>query len=280
MIPKERKSPPLQLSEGYRSARRSNSILCALALAWSAAQFDLKTLNFGIAVNIDLSHASIPLILFSAIVYTTARYGLEFAMQPVEVRRWRFAQLDLKISVFLVRSSILILAVSGLDRSVETIFFVILAAIGLIVLSGLAIFIVMMGLAPLLIYLRARRQGGYTSVAARVSESFALAQLIVGFILVILFIALGVASLSYEPLRSLWSTPPSPIALGFFVFTCVLLVVSLFIQHVWYDKLFASPPDYTVKILPDGRKQITGHIPPVDVWDWYIEPVNDDESKD
>jgi hypothetical protein len=53
------KSPPFQfqLSEGYRSARRMTSLFCAIALAWSAAQFELKALSLGYFGNIDLSRA-------------------------------------------------------------------------------------------------------------------------------------------------------------------------------------------------------------------------------
>jgi len=113
------KSQPFQfqLSEGYRAARRMNSFFCAIALAWSAAQFDLKTLSTGYVGNIDLSRASIPLIVASIIAYSTVRFVLEFKMQSVEVRRWGYAQTDFKISIYLVRFTILILAASGLSRS-------------------------------------------------------------------------------------------------------------------------------------------------------------------
>lgn len=271
----EAKSPTLQISEGYRAARRTTSILCALALAWSAAQFDLKTISLGFAGSIDLSRASVPLILVCAIAYTTARCGLEFAMQSVEVRRWRLAQTDLKLSVFLVRATILVLAASGLDRSVDTVFYVVLVALGVLVGSGLALFLGMMALMPLLIYIRSRQ--GRTSIASRVMESLAWAELIVVFALVALLVALGVASLYYEPLRSLWTVPPSPLALGLFVLACVAIVVSMYFQRVWYGKLFASPPAFTEQRLPDGSIQRTYHNNPPVVWDWYSQPVNDEQ---
>lgn len=113
---------------------RTKSILCAISLAWSAAQFDLKTLSLGFIGNIDLSRASILLILVCAIAYTAARYVLEFEMQSVEVRRWLLAQADFKMSIFLVRVTILILVASGLSRSVETVVYVVLAAVGVFAL--------------------------------------------------------------------------------------------------------------------------------------------------
>jgi hypothetical protein len=268
------KSPNLQLSEGYRAARRTTSILCALALAWSAAQFDLNTISLGFATSGDLSRASVPLILACAIAYTMARSGLEFAMQSVEVRRWRLAQADFKLSVLLVRAAILVLAASGLDRSVDTVFYILLGALVVLVGSGFALSLGTMVLMPLMIYIRSRQ--GRTSIASRAIESLAWAELIVVLALVALLVALGVASLNYEALRVLWTVPPSPLSLWLFVLACVAVVVSMFFQRVWYGKLFATPPAYTEQRLPNGGIQRTYHNHPPDVWDWYSQPVNDE----
>lgn len=233
-------SHTLQLSEGYRSVRRTISILCAIALGWSTAQFDLKAISLGFAGSADLSRASIPVILVCAIAYSMARCVLEFAMQSVEVRRWRYAQADIKLSVFLVQATILILAASGLDRSVDIVLYVALAVLAVLVGATLARFTVMMGLMPLLIYVRSRQ--GRRSIASRTYESLAWTELIVVLALVVLLVVLGVASLHYEPLRSLWTIPPSALALALFVFACVAIVVSTYLQRAWYEKLFAAPP--------------------------------------
>jgi hypothetical protein len=272
----ESKSSTLQISEGYRAARRTTSILCALALAWSAAQFDLKTISLGFAGSVDLSRASVPLILLCAIAYSSARCGLEFAMQSVEVRRWRLAQSDLELSVFLVRGTLLVLAASGLDRSVDAVFYVLLAALGVLVGSALAIFLGMLALTRLLIYMESRHRP--PSIASRVIESLAWAELIVVATLVALLIALGYASLHYEPMRSLWTVPPSPLALWFFVFACVAIVLSMYFQSVWYGKLFARPPAFTERRTPDGKIIRTYHKYPPTVWDWYSQPVTDQQS--
>lgn len=198
-------------------------------------------------------------------------------MQSVEVRRWRFAQADFKISIFLVRVTIVILTASGLNRSVETVLYVVLGALVVFIVSGATLFLVMMGLMPLLIYIRTRQ--GRWSVAARASESLFWAELIVVCVLLIILVALGVASLYYEPLQSLWTSPPSPLTLGFFVFTCIAVVASLYLQRIWYGKLFAIPPDFTEQRLSDGSIQRTYHNNPPDVWDWYSQSVNDVESK-
>ena len=116
-------SLPIQLAEGYRVARKNTSIFCALGLGWSAAQFDLKSISLGPAGNLDLSGASVAIILAGGIAYTMARCTIEFAMQTKEVRRWHLAQADFKLSVFVVRATVLILAASGLSRSVETVLY-------------------------------------------------------------------------------------------------------------------------------------------------------------
>ncbi len=82
----------LRLSEGYRAARRLNSILCAITLAWSAAQFDIKTLSMKYIGSNDFSRASIPVILICTIAYTTTRCVLEFAMLQSGKNTYRFYQ--------------------------------------------------------------------------------------------------------------------------------------------------------------------------------------------
>jgi len=41
--------------------------------------------------------------------------------------------------------------------------------------------------------------------------------------------------------------------------------------------LFASPPNFTEKRLPNGRVGITFRTNAPAVWDWYSQPVNDEQ---
>lgn len=266
------KNMSFQISEGYRAARRTTSILCAIALAWVAAQFDFKTVSLGYLGGVDLSQASISLVLFCAIAYTSVRLVFEYAMQSVEIRRWKFAQADFELSVFLIRAAILMLAASGLDRSIETVLYIALAVLAVLVGSEIFIGVVGFALMPLLIYIRLRQ--GRTSIASRAIESFAWAELIVYIALVAMLIGIGVASLQYEPLRSLWSVPPSPTALGIFILASVAMVVSRKTMHVWCRRLFATPPVCIEHRLPDGVIQVTFPLKTQDVWDWYSQPIN------
>lgn len=248
---------PLQISEGYRGARRYTSVLCALGLAWSAAQFDVKSLNLGSAGVVDLSNASISLVLACGIAYMMARCMIEYAMQPDEVRQWHLAQTDFRLSLFLVQTTLLMLAAGGLNRSVDTVVYV---AFGTLILMGgsfLLIFLGTMALMPLRMFFRARQ--GRISAASSAFEAMAWSEVIVLILVVALLVALGVASLEYELLRSLWTAPPSPIAVAIFVAAAIAVVINLKFQEFWEGKLFARPAPYTMTTLPDGSTGISFH---------------------
>jgi len=243
----------MEITDAYRHARRNTSILCGISLAWSAAQFELKSLSFGPAESIDLSHASVPIMLACGIVYTLTRCAIEFAMQSVDVRRWRLAQIDFKITVFLVRATLLMLAAGAIYRSFKTVVYV--AAIILLVFIG-SRFLMILGMfifMPLMIYIRSR-QGRY-SVASRAIEAMFWSEVTAMMIVVIVLIALGVASLCYEPLRSLWTVAPSPLAIGVFVGATIIVFFSWQFEHKWYLKLFAFRTPYTIteSKLPNGN---------------------------
>ena len=193
-------SLPIQLAEGYRVARKNTSIFCALGLGWSAAQFDLKSISLGPAGDLDLSGASVAFILACGIAYTMTRCTIEFAMQTKEVRRWHLAQADFKLSVFVVRATVLILAASGLSRSVETVLYVAIAAIALLTASLLLELLFTASLLPLFIYMTNRRVGkerASTSIASRVIEATSWAELSTFVLIAILLICLGIASIHY-----------------------------------------------------------------------------------
>jgi len=248
---------PLEITDGYRGARRLTSLLCAVGLGWSTAQFEVKSLSLGPAGTIDLSNASFSLTLACGIIYMMVRCTIEFAMQPIEVRRWHLAQSDFRLSVFLVQATLLMLAAGGLNRSVDTILYVAIGTLVLMVAAILLLFLGMRVLMPLRMHIRERQ--GRVSVAYSVIEAEGWAWLIAMGIIIALLVALGVASLQYEPLRSVWITPPSPIAVAIFIATAIAIIISVAYQWLWERKLFAHPAPYTTKKLPDGRIGVTLH---------------------
>lgn len=262
-----------EISKGYRSARRNTSILCALALSWSAAQIDFQTLVASPIGTIDISRAVIPLLFFFGVVYATGQLILEYAMQCVEVRRWRYAQYDLKLTVLLVRVTILVLAASGLHRSIEVVMWTIIAVTGVAVSSLAAIALGAIALTPLMIHIR-MRQGRY-SVAPRVFEAAGWSIVIICFTIIIFLAWFGYASVHYEPLRALWPVPPTPFSLWIFIAACIGILGSILYQGRWYRKLFADPQRFIEKALPNGKIGVTFlNNVPKPVCDWYIQPIS------
>ena len=244
----------LSLGTDYRSARRLNSVICTLGLGWSAAQFELSSANFGGWGAIDISDGSIPLILACAISYLTAKTFFGFAMQPKAVRRWSLAQIDFKLCWFLVRATLLMLAASGLHRSVDTFVIVVLGALALLLGSMLLIFLGTGVLTP--IFECIRQSSSSASPAASVFKALAWSELIVTVLVVLLIAALGIVSLNWQPLLRLWTEPPDPVAVGIFVTTAIAVVVSLKFDFVWQRKLFAKRMP-TVKKRPDGTIEVS-----------------------
>lgn len=247
----------IQISEGYRRARGLTSLLCAIGLGWSTAQFDIKFLSLGPAGTIDLSNASLSLMLACGIAYMTARCVIEFTMQPDDVRRWNLAQIDFSLSLFLVRATLLMLAAGGLSRSVETIIYVASGALILMAGSFILIFLGTMALMPLRMFIRKRQ--GRISAASSAIEALAWSEFIVLALIILLLTMLGMASLQYESLRSLWTVPPSPIAIAVFVITAIAIIISVRLQSFWEGELFARPIPYTTETLPNGKIGVTFH---------------------
>lgn len=230
-------SQPLQLTEGYRASRRNNSLACAIALAWAAVQFDLETLSLSSIGSIDLTNATAPLVLAAIVTYTFLRCMIEYAMQPEPVRRWKLAQIDLRLTVFLVRATALSLGASGLYRSLETVLAVAVVALTLFALSIALWFGGIFVLTPLMIAIR-KRQCRH-SIASRVIEADAWSRLIVVTFLCVLIIILGAASLYYEPFRLLWPIVLENTAMAIAVFSAIAVVLSIYLGQTWYQKLFA-----------------------------------------
>ena len=245
--------PALSIGPEYRDARRFTSLLCAVGLGWSSTQFELKSLTLGSAGVVDLTSGSIPLVLMSVIVYLTAKSILGYAMQSKAVRRWHLAQMDFRILLFLVRFTLLMLAAGGLHRSVETFVLVAAGALATAIGSLLAYGLGLLLLVPFLMAFRPWIGRPYRGASPfpYVAEASAWSELTVVALIVVLIVALGIASLEYGPFLTLWTEPPSPFAVTVFVVTAVVIVVSYWLQRVGESELFARPKPTLTK-QPDG----------------------------
>lgn len=271
-------TPPekLELGAGYRGARRNVSVLCAIGIAWAAAQFDLKVLTVGPA-QVDLTAASIPTILVCAILYAMTRASIEYAMQALEVRRWGFAILDLKVTMWLVRLTVLFLGWSAVSRSLLAVLIVLAGAILLGVLS----FAAMIALGFLISGIASIFPGlipGFPpkSVASIVISSFLWAELLAFVVPLLALIWLGWAALNYPPVQALRPAAASAFAVWFAVGASIAVVLSVLFNLVWLRAVTAELPPYTEAITPDGTltQRYFGRYKPR--WGWGY---NEDQAR-
>lgn len=228
----------MEITDAYRKARRNSSLFCGISIAWSAAQFDLKSLNIGAAGKVDISAGSIPAILACAVIYTMVRCTLEFVMQPNETRRWNLAQIDYIITLNLVRISLLtVAAATAYSRSIETVVGVTVVALAFIfsyfVLVGVLICIIM----PIRMYSRSRQ--GRLSVASSAIESVSWSIFIVAILYLLSFIALGFPTIRQFPFLDLLPPIANQISVIIFSITAIIIAVSFYYQDRMLKKVFA-----------------------------------------
>ena len=235
--------PVICIGSDYRDSRRLTSLLCAIGLGWSTALFELKSLTLGSVGVVDLSNPSVPFILTCGILYMTAKSIVGYAMQSQEVRRWHLAQVDFRILLLLVRSTLLMLAAGGLHRSVETIVFVAVGALAIVAGWFVAVTLGMFFLVPLIIAIRNWTDRSYrgSSPVSYVSEASAWTELLIMAVLVVLLLVLGFASLEYGPFLALWTRPPDAVAVAIIVVTGIGVIISFWLQGIGERKLFARP---------------------------------------
>ncbi len=242
----------MEIATSYRKARRNTSIFCGISIAWSAAQFDLKLLNMGALGKVDISGASIPAIFACAIIYTMVRCTIEFMMQPNEIRRWNLAQIDYKITLNLVRISLLSIAATTAFRSIETVLVVSVAALALFfiffVLVGILLFVII----PLKKHIRIRQ--GRILTAGAIGTAVNLAILIVGILYILFFITLSFPAIKHLPFFDYFPPIQNQTAAIVFAITAIIITVSFFYERIMTDKIFAFEPKTIVveTKLPNG----------------------------
>jgi len=215
----------LNLSGAYRSSRNKTAIFCGVGLAWSAAQFEIKKISLSGVGELDLSGAFIPLLISFCALYVFTICVNEFAMQPKNVRRWRRARFDFKLSLNLVRGTLLMLAASGLSRSISTAVCIAISVVLFLILSILLELVGIIILTPLLAFIR-KRQGRF-SIASRVAEAEGWSRLVLLILVSVALVGIGFASLYYPPFYNLlWTTPPPPTTIWVLVVTAVLVSIS------------------------------------------------------
>lgn len=243
----------LEISEGYRRSRRNTAIFCGISLAWAAAQFELKSLKIGAAGVVDISGASIPILLAFIIVYMLLRMTTEYMMQSKEVRRWELAQFDYKITLNLIRISFLALAVTVFSRSIESVVTAIILAVLLILGYLILVWLLMYIMMPLRMWVRLRQ--GKISAASSAIEATDLSMLVAAILFLGTFLYLGKTSFEFIPFISNSDTPLDTNSIIIFVTVSCLVILSWFFENPVLLKIFAFEPEYLVKETPleNGR---------------------------
>lgn len=255
-VPEEEPSDPnadRELSDSFRTARRTLVALCAVCIAWSTAQFSVDEMSIEAAgITVDLKNASVPAILGLALAYLAIRWAMEFAMMSRHVRRWPLAQLDFRIVWWVTRFALLAVAAGALDRSLRSTLIVAVSLVFVTLTSMLLAVIMTFVFTPIRIW--ARKRAGAVSAANAVIEAYTWGVFFAILFTVMGVVALGVASYRYEPFRlAVWPQPPSPVALGIFVFVLILSFLSRWVLRPVYSRIFADKPPYYTERDAEGR---------------------------
>jgi len=247
----------VEITDAYRKARRNTAIFCGIGLAWSAAQFDLKSLDTSTVGIVNISGASIPAIIACLIIYTIVQCTIEFMMQPDEIRRWRLAQVDYKITLNLVRVSLLALAASTVSRSIGTVVGVALGSLAIIIVYGALAVLLTFIIMPIRVRIRSHK--GRVSAASAAIESASWSIFIVSTIYVLFLIIVGLSPLMQLPIINLFPTGKNQASALFFNITAFLIAVSIFIEVIANKKLYAFEPRTIVEEskFPDGTIGVT-----------------------
>jgi hypothetical protein len=239
-------NPKLELSDAYRKSRGSVSILSGIAIAWAAAQFDFTEMKLPMLGDIKLSGYGIPLILASCIVYAITRSTIEFVMQSVDVRRWKLAQLDYKITLVVSVASILFLSASGVTRSVYTI--IAITGIGLFLAAVFLMgsFVLTIALMPIVLFFRRKKHS--TPSAASAAFSSLSYGLIVSGLLIIALIAIGGSNILFRGYEYFGLTEtPNTTSVFVFLFTAIICALGCFGHHRLLQGVFAFEPPFIVE---------------------------------
>ena len=245
-----------EISSAYRNSRRNTSILCGIGIAWAAAQFELKTLFLGTLGDVNIERASIPILIAILCIYTMTRCTIEFMMQPKPVRRWPLAQLDYRITLYLVRFTLVVLTAGAIARTIEMVAYIagtfLLAAVGFFLFSFVLMLIVM----P--VRLCVGKLFGRNSVASAAIESVFYSFKLSGLVLIVLIALVGLDIIN--PIGYLGESYKdfNGIPLAIFSSVCLVMLLSFFFDQIFLKMVFAFEPIMIErKYYEDGKEIIS-----------------------
>lgn len=249
-----------EISAAYRKSRRNTSVLSGIGIAWSAAQFEIKTMSLGTLGGVNIEGASIPILISILCVYAAVRCTIEYMMQTDSVRRWPLAQLDYRITLYLVRFSLLALTASTIARTGEMVLYIagtsLIAILGFFILSLIMMCIIM----PYRMWIR--RLTGRVSVASAAIEATYYSFSIVGIAYIVAIILIGLNIIN--PFGSLGQNYQGITNLQLFIFSFVSLVIlfSFFLDVRFLRMVFAFEPIMIEKkYIDENGREIFSLVP-------------------
>ncbi|NWO06750.1 MAG: hypothetical protein HLX50_13970 [Alteromonadaceae bacterium] len=237
------------VSGSYRTARRNTSLLCGVSMAWAGAQLNFGSLSIGPLGKVDLNSASIPLVLSILLVYLMSRCTIEYMMQENEVRRWKLAQLDYKLTFLIFRFSLLVLVFSLFSRSLEMVFLLLLSVFAVFA----SFFAVLLSLFFAIVFVRSFVSGkrGVQFSASGVVDSFFWSALIVSALYIILFIISAFSS--FSPFLIFIENDVSNVDLAVVSAVCIFMMLTFLFESRFLNVIFAIEPKIVVRRYKDNE---------------------------
>ena len=245
-----------EISSAYRNSRRNTSILCGIGIAWAAAQFEIKTISLGTLGGVSIEGASIPILIAILCAYTMTRCTIEFMMQPKPVRRWSLAQLDYRITLYLVRFTLVVLTAGAIARTSEMVAYIAGAFLLVSVSFFLLSFVFMLIVMPVRVYIG--NLFGRSSVASAAIEATFYSFILSGLALIALIALVGLDVInpfgylgeSYKDFNG------APLAI--FSSVCLIVLLSFFFDQRFLSMVFAFEPIMIErKYYEDGKEIIS-----------------------
>lgn len=226
----------MEISDGYRKARRNTSFFGGLSIAWSAAQFDLEHLNIPNFGDVDISATSIPIILACLTAYSFVRCTIDYMMQQKEICCWNLAQMDYKITLNLVRISFLAIATSTASRSISALLGVVAVSIYFLIVIAVSF-----SISPVFKKLKISLKTalGHSGINPSIIEATLLSVITIIFVFAMFFIQRNTTF--YQDVAPFKYLPPIQGKLSTIVFsiTAIFIIISFYFEKLVLKKVFA-----------------------------------------
>jgi len=230
----------LETSEGFRKARGKLAVVSAVSIAWGAAQIEIGSFKLGGITSNVASSNTIFFGLLALLLYFGSRTSLEFAMQNVDVRRWRLAQLDFHISFILFRIALFILAISIVNRDQGVAFKAMYGFLVFFTLFFVLFIVVYFLFSALYIPFRTTVLNGSVATSASMSLAYSMAISFFMMIAIIIDQVYGIDFLSFMP--NFIPLTGSLTHTIFLTTVFIALFVSFFRADLFLHPLFAHVP--------------------------------------